>query len=91
MGFFLFLASNQLLEENAAAQAVFDHHNSRPVAAAIAYLNLFQGWSMFAPEMFKGDYNIAVDAVTVGGRHVDPFSEASSPRYPIPGEGFHRV
>lgn len=86
VGFFLFLATSQLFDENAAAHIVIDHHNSRPVAAAIAYLNLFQGWSMFAPEMFKGDYNLVVDAVTVDGRHVDPFSQVSSPRYPMPGE-----
>jgi len=36
--------------------------------------------------MFKGDYNLVVDAVTVDGRHVDPFSQVSSPRYPMPGE-----
>jgi HTTM domain len=86
IGFLLFLAANQLFDENQAAHHLIDHHNSRPVAAAVAYLNLFQGWSMFAPDMFKGDYNVVVDAVTNEGHHVDPFSEAANPRHPFPGD-----
>jgi hypothetical protein len=82
---FIFVAANQLLDENAAAHRVWDHHNAPPVAAAVTYLNLFQGWSMFAPEVNKTDINIAVDAVTVAGRHVDPWNETANPRYPMPG------
>ncbi|HVU52615.1 MAG TPA: HTTM domain-containing protein [Polyangia bacterium] len=82
---FVFVAANQLLDENAAAHRVWDHHNAPPVAAAVTYLNLFQGWSMFAPEVNKTDINLAVDAVTVTGRHVDPWNEAANPKYPMPG------
>ena len=64
---------------------VIDHHNGPAVSAAVIYLNLFQGWSMFAPEAFTGDLNVAVDAVTRDGRHVDPFNEAANPKYPAPG------
>jgi hypothetical protein len=82
---FIFVAANQLLDENHAAHAVIDHHNAPSVAAAVTYLNLFQGWSMFAPDVNKTDINLAVDAVTVTGRHVDPWNEAANPRYPMPG------
>jgi hypothetical protein len=83
--FFVFIAANQLLDENNAAHRVFDHHNAPPVAAAVTYLNLFQGWSMFAPDANKTDINLMVDAVTSDGRHVDPWNEAANPKYPHPG------
>jgi hypothetical protein len=83
---FIFIATNQLFDENAAAHQVYDHHNARPVAALVTYLNLFQGWSMFAPDAPMTDFNIICDAVTIDGRHVDPFSEAATPRYPNPGK-----
>ena len=67
------------------SHSVWDHHNAPPVAAAVTYLNLFQGWSMFAPDVSKTDLNIAVDAVTADGRHVDPWNEWANPKYPMPG------
>jgi hypothetical protein len=79
------VAGNQLLAENQAARRVIDHRNSPQVAAAVTYLNLFQGWSMFAPNVGKTDANVAVDAVTIDGRHVDPWNEAANPRTPAPG------
>jgi hypothetical protein len=82
---YVFLAANQLLDENPAAHKVIDHHNGPTVAAAVIYLNLFQGWAMFSPDVNKTDINLAVDAVTVGGRHVDPFNEAANPDLPMPG------
>jgi len=82
---FIVIACNQLLDENNAAHRLIDHHNSPMMAAAVTYLNLFQGWSMFAPDAPTTDLNIVVDAVTVDGRHVDPFSEVATPRYPAPG------
>jgi hypothetical protein len=82
---FIVIAANQLLDENNAAHGLFDHHNSPEVAAAVTYLNLFQGWSMFAPDAPTTDLNVVVDAVTVDGRHVDPFSEIATPGAPAPG------
>jgi hypothetical protein len=82
---FIVIASSQLLDENAAAHRLIDHHNSPEMAAAVSYLNLFQGWSMFAPDAPTTDFNIVVDALTVDGRHVDPFSQVATPRYPAPG------
>lgn len=43
---------------------------------------LFQGWRMFAPEAPFEDFALTVDAVTVDGRHVDPYNEIASPNYP---------
>jgi Vitamin K-dependent gamma-carboxylase len=82
---FIVIAANQLLDENYAAHFIIDHHNSPEVAAAVTYLNLFQGWSMFAPDAPTTDLNVVVDAVTIDGRHVDPFNEVANPKYPAPG------
>lgn len=83
--FFIVIAANQLLDENYAAHFIIDHHNSPEVAAAVTYLNLFQGWSMFAPDAPTTDLNLVVDAVTIDGRHVNPFNEVANPKYPAPG------
>jgi hypothetical protein len=85
VGLLIVIATNQLFAENRAAQRVIAHQNSPQVAAAVTYLNLFQGWSMFAPNVSTTDTNLAVDAVTVDGRHVDPWNEAANPRTPMPG------
>jgi hypothetical protein len=81
----LLVAGSQLLDENWAAHKVIDHHNSPPVAAAVTYFDLFQGWSMFAPDAPTTDFNVVVDATTADGRHVDPFNEVANPRHPAPG------
>jgi hypothetical protein len=47
--------------------------------ALVHYLQLYQGWHMFAPEAMRGDMALSVDAVTKDGRHVDPFNEFARP------------
>jgi hypothetical protein len=79
------VAGSQVLDENWAAHRVIDHHNAPPIAAAVSYLDMFQGWSMFAPEAPMTDFNLMVDAVTVDGRHVDPYNEIANPKFPHPG------
>ncbi len=81
----IMVATSQLLEENRAAHVVIEHHKPPAIDAAVIYLNLFQGWSMFAPDAPMTDFNVVVDAVTVDGRHVDPFNEVANPRHPAPG------
>lgn len=54
------------------------------VKRLVAYPRLIQAWSMFASDAPTSDMTMVVDAVTVDGRHVDPYSEASS-RYALPG------
>ena len=46
---------------------------------------LFERWYMFAPEAPRTDMNVSIDAVTIAGRHVDPFNELASPPHPSPG------
>ncbi len=46
----------------------------RVVAATIGYPRLYQGWGMFAPNPITDDGAIAVDARTIDGRRVDPFT-----------------
>jgi hypothetical protein len=79
------VAANQLLVENAAIRRVVRFRQPEPMLAAMTYLQLFQGWSMFAPDAPIGDMNIYVDAVTSDGRHVDPFNAVASPAAPAPG------
>ncbi len=52
--------------------------------AIVQYLQLYQGWHMFAPEAMRTDVGISVDAVTKDGRHVDPFNEFARPGKPPP-------
>jgi hypothetical protein len=37
-------------------------------------MRFLQGWFMFSPNPVMDDGTIVVDALTVGGRHVDPFT-----------------
>ncbi len=38
------------------------------------YVRARQGWSMFAPNAPEDDGTMVIDAVTEGGRHIDPFT-----------------
>lgn len=53
-------------------------HQPVLLKAFVGYLKMQQGWLMFAPDVPTKDKMIVVDAVTVDGRHVDPFNEAAS-------------
>ncbi|HVY45925.1 MAG TPA: HTTM domain-containing protein, partial [Minicystis sp.] len=44
------------------------------VHAMLGYPRTFQGWGMFAPNPITEDGTVVVDAITVDGRHVDPFT-----------------
>jgi hypothetical protein len=80
----LLLAGSQLMVENYALRRLVTVKQPEFAQAAILYLQLFQGWSMFAPDAPTGDMNMYVEAVTADGRHIDPFSIEASPRYPAP-------
>jgi hypothetical protein len=84
VGLTMLVAGNQLIAEN---HPVNQLHVKVPLATrmAVSYLQLFEAWSMFAPDAPTTDANVYFDAVTVDGRHVDPVSERASPRYPAPG------
>ena len=44
------------------------------MAATVGYPRLFQGWGMFAANPITDDGSLSIDAITVDGRHVDPFT-----------------
>jgi hypothetical protein len=60
------------------------HEQPLWIKRMVAYPRLIQAWSMFASDAPTTDQSMVVDAITVDGRHVDPYSEATS-RYANPG------
>jgi hypothetical protein len=78
----------------ALVEVLVDNHAATHFPASIAprfmrataeYLQLKQGWSMYAPDAPTTDMNLFVDAITVDRRRVDPWNEAASPSHPNPG------
>jgi len=69
---------------NAAVPKFLKHEQPLWIKRLVAYPRLIQAWSMFASDAPVTDQTVVVDAVTEDGRHVDPYSEATS-RYPNPG------
>src|SRR5207237_1052680 len=49
--------------------------------ATLIYPRL-QGWGMFAPNPITDDGSLTVDALTIDGRHTDPFPGAPPARRP---------
>jgi hypothetical protein len=72
-------AISQALVENRTTTHFKADWQPRFMRATALYLQLFQGWAMYAPDPFFGDLNLYVDAVTSDGRHVDPWNAAASP------------
>jgi hypothetical protein len=70
---FWMAAINQALSELWSFRGLRLPHPSpmREMAHKMRYL---QGWFMFSPNPVMDDGTILVDAVTVDGRHIDPFS-----------------
>jgi predicted DCC family thiol-disulfide oxidoreductase YuxK len=69
---------------NAAIPKFLKHEQPLFIKRLVAYPRFIQAWSMFASDAPMTDQSMVIDAVTVDGRHVDPYSEATS-RYPNPG------
>jgi hypothetical protein len=67
-------AVSQLLNENKSVPQVLKHKQPRLMEATIGYPRMYQGWGMFAPNPITDDGVLAIDAVTLDGRHVDPFT-----------------
>lgn len=44
------------------------------MAATVAYPRMFQGWGMFAANPITDDGSLSIDAITIDGRHIDPFT-----------------
>ena len=69
---------------NAAVPKFLKHEQPLWIKRLVAYPRFIQAWSMFASDAPTTDLNTVVDAVTIDGRHVDPYSEVAG-RYPNPG------
>jgi hypothetical protein len=70
----LFVEGVSLLGMNRAAPKLLRVTPGPWVSGYKPYLRGFQGWSMFAPDAPKEDGTMVVDAVTLGGEHIDPFT-----------------
>ncbi|HTU60195.1 MAG TPA: HTTM domain-containing protein, partial [Polyangiales bacterium] len=71
-------ALSQITVENEAVPDVLRPPQPAFMDAAISYLRLNQGWGMFAPDAPREDMTVVVDAVTVDGRHIDPYNMRAS-------------
>src|SRR5690606_9329530 len=67
-------AASQIINKNKSIPKVLKHQQPKAMRAIVQYPRIFQGWGMFAPNPVREDGYLTVDAVTVDGRHVDPFT-----------------
>ncbi|MDI1477099.1 HTTM domain-containing protein [Polyangium sp. y55x31] len=74
VAWFFVCAVSQVLNENKSVPAPFKHQQPWLMQATLGYPRMFQGWGMFAPNPISDDGSISIDAVTIGGRRVDPFT-----------------
>jgi Vitamin K-dependent gamma-carboxylase len=64
----------QAIAENRSVPPWFKPKLPKVMEATLVYPRMFQGWGMFAPNPITDDGSITVDAITMGGRHIDPFT-----------------
>ena len=64
----------QAIAENKAIPAWAKPKMPSAMTATLIYPRMFQGWGMFAPNPITDDGSISIEAVTLEGRHVDPFT-----------------
>ncbi len=55
-----------------------------PLLTLVQRAHFLQGWFMFCPVPILEDGTIVVDAVTVDGRHIDPFMGGKAPELDLP-------
>ncbi len=78
--------TSEALNDNVAVPQALRVREPAWAKAVIEYPRILQGWRMFSSEPSRVDSMIYVDAVTAGGRHVDPYNEVASDQ-PFPGGG----
>jgi len=78
--------TTQLLVENRAIPKALKLPQPRWMQQIVVYPRLLQGWQMFSADVPTGERMLYFDAVTVSGRHVDPFNEAGSRVATLPVE-----
>lgn len=79
LAYFLVAAASQIINENKSVPPPIKHSQPKWMQATIVYPRLFQGWGMFAPNPIRVDGVVAIDAITVDGRHIDPLRGGAEP------------
>lgn len=69
------MGSQVLVENFIVPEALKPASRPAVLTAPIEYLDLWQGWRMFAPETPTGDYRMVVDATLADGSHLDLLTE----------------
>jgi hypothetical protein len=64
----------QAIAENKAVPTWAKPRMPAVMSATLVYPRMFQGWGMFAPNPITDDGSVSIDAITIDGRHVDPFT-----------------
>lgn len=77
-------AVNQALTELWVVNRRIKVPQPEPLRSFAHKLRFLQGWFMFSPNPVMDDGTIVVDAITVDGRHVDPFT-GKEPNWDLPG------
>jgi hypothetical protein len=54
-----------------------------PLSTLVHKLRFLQGWFMFSPQPVMDDGTIVTDAVTIDGRHIDPFMDGKPPNFDL--------
>jgi hypothetical protein len=78
--------TSQVLMENKIVPKVLKRGQKTWMMDIVNYPRLFQGWSMFTPDAPTGERMLYIDALTVDGRHVDPFNQEGSRVSTLPVE-----
>jgi Vitamin K-dependent gamma-carboxylase len=80
---------NELLASEQSSRPTLHLPYVEAARAPLHELRIFQDWGMWAPEPPKVDGTLVVDALTVDGRHIDPFQleragrSASAPNFDL--------
>jgi hypothetical protein len=74
LAFLMLCLVSEIINANKSIPKQLHHKQLAIMRAVINYPRLYQGWGMFAPNPVREDGFVTVDAVTVDGRHIDPFT-----------------
>jgi hypothetical protein len=74
LGWLLVCAVSQAINENKSVPQALKHRQPWIMQATINYPRMYQGWGMFAPNPISDDGSLTVDAYTLDGRRIDPFT-----------------
>lgn len=64
----------QAVSENKAVPPWLKPKLPKVMAATLIYPRMFQGWGMFAPNPITDDGSLTIEAWTIDGRRIDPFT-----------------